>query len=78
MIDENKAIKNVKNYFKVDFTRLKARSHILLTDLEHPSFENVIVDVCTNANDVNVMTLQQAKDYVIKTYNCINKSSKNI
>ena len=40
-LDEKKTIDNVKNYFKKEFPRLKARSHMNLTNIQSPSFDSV-------------------------------------
>ena len=71
-LDEKKTIDNVKNYFKKEFPRLKARSHMNLTNIQSPSFDSVgSGGSFRNHQEDKIVQSIWTKEYVKATYQII-------
>ena len=72
-IDEEKTIKNVKNYFEHEFPRLIAQSHMSLTYIQSPSFDSIGSGNSTrNSQEDKIVGKMGAKEYVGTTMSLIN------
>jgi len=72
-IDKAATIKNTKNYFKEDFPRLVAQSHINLNYIRSPRFDNIgSHDGFSNDQENRTINNLNAKDIVIGTMQIIN------
>lgn len=64
-IDEEKTIKNVKNYFEHEFPRLIAQSHMSLTYVQSPSFDCIGSGINTrNTQEDKIVGKLGAKEYI--------------
>lgn len=72
-IDEEKTIKNVKNYFEHEFPRLIAQSHMSLTYVQSPSFDCIGSGINTrNTQEDKIVGKLGAKEYIQITMKLIS------
>lgn len=73
-IDKRKTISNVKEYFKKDYPRLRARSQMDISNLQSPTFNIVPREIVSyNSQENNIMSGIQSKELVQATYKAINE-----
>lgn len=72
-INKEATIQNVRDFFKNDFPRLVAQSHINLSYIQSPSFDNTgNKDNVRNIQEDSIVRKINAKDVVIETMQIIN------
>lgn len=72
-IDEEKTIKNVKNYFEHEFPRLIAQSHMSLTYVQSPRFDCIGSGINTrNTQEDKIVGKLGAKEYIQITMKLIS------